>query len=40
VRSIEARLTERMDGLSEAVMKMPDAVVDRIMKYLALKPAN
>jgi hypothetical protein len=39
VRSIEARLTERMDGLSEAVMKMPDAVVDRIMKYLALKPA-
>lgn len=39
VRAIESRLTERMDGLSEAVMKMPDAVVDRIMKYLALKPA-
>ncbi|MGC0389275.1 hypothetical protein [Bradyrhizobium sp. USDA 241] len=40
VRSIESRLTERMDLLSESVMKMPDAVVDRIMKYLALKPAG
>ena len=38
VKSIETRLTERMDGISEQVMKMPDAVVDRIMKYLALKP--
>jgi hypothetical protein len=34
VRSIETRLTERMDGLAEQVMKMPDAIVDRIMKYL------
>jgi hypothetical protein len=38
VRSIENRLTERMDDISEQVMKMPDAVADRIMKYLALKP--
>jgi hypothetical protein len=38
VRSIENRLTERMDNLSEQVMKMPEAVVDRITKYLALKP--
>jgi hypothetical protein len=34
VKSIETRLTERMDGLAEQVMKMPDAIVDRIMKYL------
>jgi hypothetical protein len=38
VRSIETRLTERMDGLSSQVMAMPDAVVDRITKFLALKP--
>ena len=37
VRSIEARLTERMDGLSNQVMAMPDAVVDRITKFLNLK---
>jgi hypothetical protein len=38
VRSIETRLTERMDELSDIVMKMPDAVLDRITKYLAIKP--
>ncbi|MGJ4945047.1 hypothetical protein ACQR1W_31090 [Bradyrhizobium sp. HKCCYLS1011] len=37
VKAIETRLTERMDGIAEQVMKMPDAVVDRIMKYLAIK---
>jgi hypothetical protein len=37
VKSIEDRLTERMDGIAEQVMKMPDAVVDRIMKYLSIK---
>jgi uncharacterized coiled-coil protein SlyX len=37
VRSIESRLTERMDNLSTQVMAMPEAVVDRITKYLALK---
>jgi hypothetical protein len=37
VRSIETRLTERMDELSDIVMKMPDAVLDRITKYLAIK---
>lgn len=36
VKSIEARLTERMDTLSESVAKMPDAVVDRIMKFMSL----
>ncbi|WP_316207373.1 hypothetical protein [Bradyrhizobium sp. SZCCHNR3118] len=36
VKSIEARLTERMDNLSEQVMKMPDAVVDRIAKYVSI----
>jgi hypothetical protein len=36
VRSIEARLTERMDNLSENVMKMPDLIVDRIFKILNL----
>jgi hypothetical protein len=40
VRSIEGRLSERMDNITDAVMKMPDAVVDRIMKYLTLKPTN
>ena len=39
VRSIETRLTERMDGLSNQVMAMPDAVVDRITKFLNLKQA-
>ncbi|WFU52331.1 hypothetical protein QA639_21735 [Bradyrhizobium pachyrhizi] len=39
VRAIEARLTERMDGLSNQVMAMPDAVVDRITKFLNLKSA-
>lgn len=37
VRSIEARLSERMDNLSNQVMAMPEAVVDRITKYLTLK---
>jgi hypothetical protein len=37
VKAIEARLTERMDGIAEQVMKMPDAVVDRILKYLSIK---
>ncbi|MGY2919462.1 hypothetical protein [Bradyrhizobium sp. USDA 3262] len=39
VRAIETRLTERMDGLSNQVMAMPDAVVDRITKFLNLKSA-
>ena len=34
VRAIEARLTERMDSLSDNVMKMPDVIVDRIFKLL------
>jgi hypothetical protein len=34
VKSIENRLTERMNDLSEQVMKLPDVMVDRIMKYL------
>jgi hypothetical protein len=38
VRAIEARLTERMDNLADTVSKMPDAVLDRITKYLTLKP--
>lgn len=38
VRSIEARLTERMDNLADTVSKLPDAVLDRITKYLTLKP--
>jgi hypothetical protein len=39
VSAIEARLTERMDELAEHVMKMPDAVLDRITKYLNIKSA-
>lgn len=38
VRNIENRLTERMDDLSENVLKMPDAVLDRIIKYLSIAP--
>jgi hypothetical protein len=38
VRAIESRLTARMDSLSEQVVKMPEAVVDRIMKYMNLNP--
>jgi hypothetical protein len=40
VRSIEGRLTERMDSLSDNVSKMPDLVVDRIMKFLSMTPKN
>src|SRR5947208_219137 len=40
VRSIENRLSERMDNLSNQVMAMPEAVVDRITKYLNLKTVN
>lgn len=36
VRSIETRLTERMDSLSGQVMKMPDVIVDRIVSMLKL----
>jgi hypothetical protein len=36
VRSIEGRLTERMDNLSEQVMKMPDLIVDRMLKMINL----
>ncbi|WP_439357747.1 hypothetical protein [Bradyrhizobium sp. DASA03007] len=36
VRSIEARLTERIDGLSEQVMKMPDTIVARIVDMIKL----
>jgi hypothetical protein len=38
LHSIETRLTERMDELQTKVMNMPDAVLDRIVKYLAIKP--
>lgn len=38
VRLIEHRLTERMDSLSQQLVTMPDAVVDRIMKYTKLNP--
>ena len=34
VKNIEQRLTERMDSLSENVMKMPDLIVDRIFKMV------
>lgn len=37
VRAIEARLTERMDGISDQMMRMPDVIVDRIMKFIPLK---
>jgi hypothetical protein len=40
VRSIEGRLTERMDNLSEQVMKMPDLIVDRMIKMINLNAAN
>jgi hypothetical protein len=36
VRAIETRLTARMDNLSEQVMKMPDAISDRLLKMLNL----
>jgi hypothetical protein len=36
VRAIEVRLTERMDNLSENVMKMPDVIVDRIVNMVKL----
>ncbi|WP_166296860.1 hypothetical protein [Bradyrhizobium sp. 2S1] len=36
VRAIETRLTERMDSLSDAVMKMPDAIVDRMVNMIKL----
>jgi hypothetical protein len=36
VRAIEARLTERMDSLSDQVMKMPDAIVERMLKFIQL----
>ncbi|SDK39563.1 hypothetical protein [Bradyrhizobium ottawaense] len=36
VRSIESRLTERMDSLTEQVMKMPDLIVDRIVNMIKL----
>jgi hypothetical protein len=36
VRSIETRLTERIDGLSEQVMKMPDTIVARIVDMIKL----
>jgi hypothetical protein len=38
LHSIETRLTVRMDELQTKVMNMPDAVLDRIVKYLAIKP--
>jgi hypothetical protein len=38
VKAIEVRLTERMDSLTEQVMKMPEAIVDRIFKYTSLNP--
>ncbi|WP_315729780.1 hypothetical protein [Bradyrhizobium sp. SZCCHNRI2010] len=37
VKSIESRLTERMDVISDQVMQLPDVVVDRIMKFLNFK---
>jgi hypothetical protein len=36
VRAIESRLTERMDNLSEQVMKMPDQIVERMVNMIKL----
>jgi hypothetical protein len=38
VEKIEERLTERIDSVSGQVSNLPDVVVERIMKFLALKP--
>ena len=40
VKAIEARLTARMDSLSAEVSKMPEAIVDRLLKYTSLNTAN
>lgn len=40
VKAIESRLTARMDSLSAEVSKMPEAIVDRIMKYTSLNLAK
>lgn len=37
VKEIEQRLADRIDSLTEQVIKMPDVVVERMMKYMALK---
>jgi hypothetical protein len=37
VRSIEARLTERMDTLSSQVMEMPDKIVQRMVDMIKLR---
>ena len=39
VKAIEARLTARMDSLSAEVSKMPEAIVDRLLKYTSLNLA-
>ena len=36
LRSIETRLTQRMDSLSEQVMKMPDQIVNRMVDMIKL----
>jgi hypothetical protein len=36
VKAIESRLTERMDNLSEQVMKMPDQIVNRMVDMIKL----
>jgi len=40
VRAIEARLTERMDSLSDQVMKMPDAIVERMPEIHPAEPTK
>ncbi len=40
VQAIESRLTARMDDISDQVMKLPDVMVDRIMKFLNFKPGT
>lgn len=36
VKTVETRLTERMDSLSHEVMKMPDVIVDRLATMFKL----
>jgi hypothetical protein len=36
VKAIESRLSERMDNLSEQVMKMPDQIAERMFNMIKL----
>jgi hypothetical protein len=37
VKEGEKRLADRIEGLTEQVIKMPDIVVERMMKYMSIK---